>query len=168
MPERSEGSGCLHAITPTLTVKDAARAIDYYKKAFAAEEVMRMPGPGGQGIMHAELKIGDSTIFLSDEFPDMGGKSPQSLGGVTGGLYLAVTDVDTVFKTAVDAGGKEEMAVDDMFWGDRMGSLIDPFGHHWMIATHKEDVAPDEMKRRMEEFYKQMACEKESSVEASI
>jgi PhnB protein len=169
MPEDVEGTGCPHAIIPTLTVKDAARVIEFYKKAFGAEELMRMPGPGGQGVMHAELQIGDSIIFLSDEFPEMGGKSPQTLGGATGGIYLSVPDVDAVFDRAIEAGAQQEMAVSDMFWGDRMGSIVDPAGHHWMLATHKEDVSPEEMKRRSEEFYKQMeARTKEEGVEASI
>jgi PhnB protein len=167
MPEKSEGANCLHSLTLSLTIKDGARAIDFYKKAFGAEEVMRMPGPDGKGIMHAELKIGDSVLFLNDEFPEMGGKSPQTLGGFTGSIYLMVEDVDSVFKTAVDAGGTSEMAVEDMFWGDRMGSLIDPFGHHWSIATHKEDVSREELEKRTKEFYTQMAA-KECSVKTSV
>lgn len=167
MAQQTEERTCTQSITSGLTVKDAASAIDFYKKAFDAEELMRMPGPGGHGIMHAELKIGDSVIFLNDEFPDMGGKSPQTLGGTTGGIYLLVADVDSVFKSAVEAGAKEEMAVEDMFWGDRMGSVIDPFGHHWAIATHKEDVSPEELKRRTEEFYARMTADKECDIKAS-
>lgn len=169
MTEHTEKSTRTQSLIPTLTVKDAVRAIDFYKKAFGAEEIMRMPGPNGQKIMHAELTIGDSTIFLNDEFPEMGSRSPQTLGGVTGGLYLSVEDVDTVFKQAIEAGATEEMGVEDMFWGDRMGSLIDPFGHHWAIATHKEDVPPEELKKRSEEFFTKMGtCTKEHEVEASV
>jgi PhnB protein len=168
MPEHIEESTCLQSIILTLTVKDAARAIDFYKKAFGAEEQMRMPGPGGKGIMHAELKIGNSVMFLNDEFPDMGSRSPQTLGGTTGGIYLSVPDVDAVYHMALEAGANEEMAVEDMFWGDRMGSLIDPFGHHWAIATHKEEVSLEEMRRRTEEFYARMCNENECEIEASI
>lgn len=156
MPEHVEIPTCTQSIVTTITVKGAAQAIDFYKKAFGAEELMRMPGPHGEGVMHAELKIGDSTIFLSDEFPKMGSRSPQTLGGTTGGIYLSVDDVDSVFDRALEAGAQEEMAVEDMFWGERMGSVIDPFGHHWMIATHKEDLTPEELKRRTEEFYAKM------------
>lgn len=157
-------------IIPGLTVKDAAAAIDFYKKAFGAEELMRMAGPDGSLIMHAELQIGNSVVFLAEEFPNMANKSPQSLGGVTGGLYLSVEDVDTVFARAIGAGAKEEMPVDDMFWGDRAGSLVDPFGHHWMIASHREDVPPEEMKRRAEEFFKERAecAAKEQEAKASV
>jgi PhnB protein len=168
MPENMEGHVCSQSLMAGLTVKDAARAIDFYKKAFGAEELMRMPGPGDKGIMHAELKIGDSVLFLTDEFPQMGNKSPQTLGGATGGLYLLVADVDTVFKTAVEAGAQSEMPVEDMFWGDRAGSIVDPFGHHWMIATHKEDVSPEEMKKRGEEFYARMAAKECGEVKASV
>jgi PhnB protein len=168
MPERIEESTRTQSITVGLTVKDGAKAIDFYKRAFGANVLMNMPGPGGKGVMHAELQIGDSVIFLNDEMPDMGGKSPDTLGGATGGLYLLVDDVDSVFKTALEAGAKQEMAVEDMFWGDRMGSVIDPFGHHWAIATHKEDVPPDELRKRTDEFYAQMSCGKECDVKSSV
>jgi PhnB protein len=168
MAENIERSNPSQSIIPTLTVRDGARAIEFYKKAFGAKELMRMPGPDGKKIMHAELEIGNSTIFLSDEFPEMGGRSPETLGGTTGGIYLAVPDVDSVFQTALEAGAKEEMAVEDMFWGDRMGSLVDPSGHHWMIATHKEDVSPEEMRKRTEAFYAQMANQEECASKASV
>jgi PhnB protein len=168
MPENMEGQVYSQSLIAGLTVKDAAKAIDFYKRAFGAEEIMRMPGPGDKGIMHAELKIGNSFLFLTDEFPQMGNKSPQTLGGTTSGLYLLVGDVDTVFDTAVAAGATSEMAVEDMFWGDRTGSVIDPFGHHWMIATHKEDVSPEEMKKRGEEFYARMAAKECGEVQASV
>jgi PhnB protein len=139
-----EGS---HTITPHLVVRDAARAIDFYKRAFGAEELARMPGPGGK-IMHAELRIGDSNLYLCDEFPDMGGKSPQSLNGSPVTLHLYVPDVDVSYKRAADAGAKPVMVPDNTFWGDRYGKLIDPFGHHWALATHVEDVTPEETARR--------------------
>jgi PhnB protein len=141
-----EGS---HSITPGLTCRGAAQAIDFYKKAFGATEVMRMPSPDGK-IMHAELKIGDSILFLSDEFPGMSAAPSASLPSSS--LFLYVTDVDSVFNRAVAAGARAEMPVQDMFWGDRYGKVVDPFGHHWGIATHTEDVAPEEMERRAAAF----------------
>ena len=144
-------------VTPSLTVKGAAQAIDYYKKALGATELVRMPSPDGK-IMHAELKIGDSIIFLADEFPERGmSRAPQTLGGTTGTLNLYVDDVDTLFNKAIDAGGKVNMPVDDMFWGDRYGTFTDPFGHQWGIATHKEDLSPAEMEERGRAFFAQMA-----------
>jgi PhnB protein len=145
-----------HSVTPYLIVKGAAAAIDYYKKVFGAKERMRMDGPGGS-IGHAELVIGTSTIMLADEHPQMGFRSPRTLGGTPVSLVLYVEDVDTVFKRAVDSGAKSQRPVEDQFYGDRMGTLEDPFGHVWSIATHVEDVAPEEMKRRAEEFMKQQA-----------
>src|ERR1041385_1116528 len=137
-------------VTPYLTVKDAERALDFYKRAFGAQELMRMKGPDGK-IGHAEIKIGDSVIMLADEMPGSGCKSPQSLGGTSSGVFLYVEDVDTAFNQAVSAGAEVEAPVADMFWGDRYGRLKDPFGHSWSVATHKEDVAPAEMSRRMQE-----------------
>ena len=148
-----------HTVTPSLVVRDAAKAIDFYKKALGAEELVRMPGPDGK-IMHAELKIGDSIIFLSDEVPHSSAKSPQTLGASTGVLNLYVQDVDNAFQRAVDAGGKVSMPVADQFWGDRYGSLVDPFGHTWGIGTHKEDLSPEQMKERMNAFFAQMAQRK--------
>jgi PhnB protein len=148
-----------HTATPTLIVRNAAEAIEFYKSVFDAEERMRMPSPDGK-IMHAELKIGDSIIFLSDEFPNMGGKSPQTLGGHSGGVYLYVPDVDDVFQRALDAGAKTAMPVSDMVWGDRYGTLIDPFGHSWGVSTHVEDVSEEEMGKRAEAFYAEMAQKK--------
>lgn len=148
-----------HTATPTLVVRDAARAIEFYKKVFGAEERMRMPSPDGK-ISHAELKIGDSIIFLSDEFPNLAGKSPQTLGGHTGGIYLYVPDVDDVFEKAIAAGGKAAMPVTDMFWGDRHGNFIDPFGHPWSVSTHTEDVSEEEMGKRAQAFYQQMEQKK--------
>ena len=139
-----------HSVTPYLTLDDAARAIEFYKKAFGAVELLRMPAPGGR-IGHAEIKIGDSVIMLADEMPGGGGRSPKSLGGTSAGIFLYVTDVDSSFQQAVNAGAQAEMPPADMFWGDRFGKLTDPFGHSWAMATHKEDVAPQEMQKRMKE-----------------
>ena len=136
-----------HSVTPYLIISGAADAIDYYQKAFGAIELMRMPAPGGK-IGHAEIKIGDSPIMLADEFPEMGYKSPQTLGGSPVSIMIYVADVDAVFKQAIAAGGKEQRPVKDQFYGDRMGTLEDPFGHVWHVATHKEDVPAEEMERR--------------------
>jgi len=144
-----------HTVTPSLFVRNASQAIDFYKKALGAEELVRMSGPDGK-IGHAEIKIGDSVIFLSDENPSWGTQSPQSLGGTTSGLYLYVEDVDRSFQRAVDAGGQSRMAVTDMFWGDRLGSFVDPFGHNWTIATHTQDMTMEEMKEGEKKFYAQM------------
>jgi PhnB protein len=148
-----------HTITPSLIVRDAAKAIDFYKKALGAQELVRMPSPDGK-IMHAELKIGDSIIFLSDEMPQSPAKSPQTLGGVTGVLNLYVEDVDRAFQRAIDSGAKVAMPVADQFWGDRYGSLTDPFGYTWGLGTHKEDLKPEEMKQRAQAFFAQMAQRK--------
>jgi PhnB protein len=145
-----------HTVTPSLTVRNAAQAIEFYKKALGAEELMRMPNPDGT-IGHAELKIGDSIIFLSDEFPNMGNKSPQTLGAATGGLYLYVEDVDKAFQRAIDAGGKVKMPVTDMFWGDRNGQFSDPYGHTWSLSTHTQDMTEQEIEKGAKEFYAQMA-----------
>jgi PhnB protein len=138
-----------HTATPYLVVNDAAKAIEFYKRAFDAKEKFRMEGPPGK-IGHAELQIGDSIFMLADEMPQMDAKAPQSLGGTTAGIFLYVKDVDAAFNKAVGAGAKVTMPVADMFWGDRYGKLMDPFGHSWSMATHKEDVAPEEMKRRVQ------------------
>ena len=149
-----------HTVTPALVVRDAAKAIDFYKKALGAQELVRMPSPDGK-IMHAELKIGDSIIFLSDEMPMPGSvKSPQSLGGSTCTLNVYVPNVDDVFKQAIAAGGKESMPVADQFWGDRYGTLVDPFGYSWGIATHKEDLSPAEMRERSQQFFAGTAQQK--------
>jgi len=144
------------SVTPYLVVNNAAGAIDFYKRAFGAQEVVRMDGPPGK-IGHAELRIGDSMIMLSDEMPGAGTRSPQSLGGTTMGVFLYVDDVDKVYQTAVSAGGKADMPPAKMFWGDRYGKLTDPFGHSWSLATHVEDVAPAEMKKRMQEEMAKMS-----------
>jgi PhnB protein len=136
-----------HTVTAYLTVGDGAQALDFYTSAFGAKVTERMPGPGGK-LMHAEFRIGDSIVMLADEFPQGGTKSPKSLGGSTGSVFLYVPDVDASFRRAVDAGCQVAMPLMNMFWGDRFGKLIDPFGHHWGLATHKEDVSPAEMQRR--------------------
>src|SRR5271154_1298112 len=138
-----------HAITPYLALRDAARAIEFYKKAFGATELMRIAAPGGR-VGHAELKIGDSIIMLSDEHPEMGARAPQTVGGSPVGLMLYVENVDAVADRAVTAGAKLTHPVEDKFYGDRSGTLTDPFGHVWHVSTHKEDVPPDELRRRAE------------------
>jgi PhnB protein len=142
-----------HSATPYLVVSDAVRAIDFYKQAFGATELVRMGGPNGT-IGHAELKIGDSIIMLSDEM--MGNRSPQTLGGSPVSIFLYVEDADSVFSQALKAGAKSDAPPTDMFWGDRFGKLTDPSGHLWAIATHIEDVAPEEMKKRAEAAMAQM------------
>ncbi len=133
-----------HSLTPYLACRDAASAIDFYKRAFGAQEIYRMPGPGGK-IGHAELKIGDSFLFLSDDFT---GQYTATTGGPLS-LHLYTENVDELFRRAISAGAREEMPVQNMFWGDRYGKLIDPFGNRWGLATHIEDVTPEEMQRRM-------------------
>ena len=141
IPDGYEGA------TPYLCVHDAAAAIEFYKKAFGAVELMRMADPSGK-VGHAELKIGGAIIMLSDEHPEMGAVGPKTLGGTPVAVMLYFEDVDAVAKRAVAAGGKLVRAVEDQFYGDRNGKLEDPYGHIWWIATHKEDVSPEEMDRR--------------------
>ncbi len=136
-----------HSVTPYLTVADGTKALDFYARAFGAQVTERMPGPGGK-LMHAEFRIGDSVVMLGDEFPQGGTRSPQSLGGASGSLFLYVPDVDAAFKRAVDAGCQATMPPANMFWGDRFGRLVDPFGHHWGLATHKEDLTSAEIGKR--------------------
>jgi len=144
-----------HTVTPHLIVRSADRAIDFYKQAFGAVEVTRHPSPDGS-IMHAELRIGDSPLYLADENPAWGALSPLALGGSPVTIHLFVPDADATFERAVQAGATVRMPIDDAFWGDRYGQVGDPFGHVWSIATHKEDVAPGEMMRRAEEFFASM------------
>ncbi len=151
-----------HTVTPHLVIKGAAAAIEFYKRAFGAEVLGRMDGPGGT-VGHAELKIGDSIIFLADEFPGAPTKSPQTLGGTTASLHLYVPDVDAAFRQAIAAGGRETMAVTDMFWGDRFGQLQDPFGHTWSIATRKEVLTPKEVEDRAQAFWAQMQSQQRKS-----
>lgn len=138
-----------HSVTPYLIIKDAAKALEFYAKAFGAEELMRFPGPGGK-VMHAEIKIGDSPLMMADEFPDMGHLGPSTRGGTTVSLMLYVRDVDAAFDRAVKAGATVVRPVKDQFYGDRSGTLNDPFGHQWTISTHVEDVSPEEMQRRLQ------------------
>lgn len=135
-------------VTPYLIVRDAAKLLDFYRKAFGATEVMRLPAPGGR-VGHAEIKIGEGMVMLADEAPEMGHESPQSLGGTPITLMFYVADVDAQFARAVAAGGEVKQPLKDQFYGDRSGTIVDPSGHVWTIATHKEDVSPEEMDRRM-------------------
>lgn len=137
-----------HAVTPYLIVKGAARAIEFYKQAFGASEIMRFPGPNNT-IMHAEIRIGDSVVMLSDGAGGTELRDPQSLGASPIGLMIYVPDVDTTFKQALSLGAKQSREVVDQFYGDRSGTLVDPFGHVWTVSTHVEDVSEDEMKKRM-------------------
>jgi PhnB protein len=147
-----------HTITPYIIVKDAKAALAFYAKAFGAKEILRMPMPDGS-IAHAEFKIGDSPIMIGEENEQWGAKSPTSLGGTPFGLCIYVTDCDASFKQAVDAGAKVERPVIDQFYGDRSGTVVDPFGHKWTISTHKIDMTPAEMQKAMEEWIKKMpAC----------
>ncbi|MDT8069360.1 MAG: VOC family protein [Terriglobia bacterium] len=137
-----------HSVTPYLIVNGAAKAIDFYKKAFGAQELFRMEGPGGK-IMHAEIKIGDSPVMLADAFPERGYSAPPPDGATPVGLMIYVEDVDKVAAQALAAGIKTERPVEDQFYGDRTGTFLDPFGHRWTISTHKEEVTKQEMERRM-------------------
>lgn len=146
------------SITPSLTCKNAAQAIELYRKVFGATERSRMAGPGGK-VMHAEIQVGSSIMFVADEFP---GTSAAPTQGTlpSQSLYLYVQDVDSIYAKAVAEGCKAGMPLTDMFWGDRLGSVTDPFGHHWNLATHIEDVAPEEMKRRADEWMAHMSRSK--------
>jgi len=143
-----------NSVTPYLIVNDAAGAIEFYKRALGATEKFRMNAPNGK-VGHAEIKIGNSVIMLADEYPDMGHRGPQAFGGSPVSILLYVADVDDRFKRALAAGAKVRKPLETQFYGDRSGTLEDPFGHTWTIATHVEDVAPEEMKRRAEVFMKQ-------------
>ncbi len=142
---RPDGS---HTITPHLIVRGASKAIEFYKKAFGAEEICVMRGEG-DSIMHAEIKIGDSVVYLADEAPQWGCVGPQTLNGTSVTIHMYVPDADAAYDRAVKAGATATMPLQDMFWGDRYGKLQDPFGHHWSVATHKEDVSPEECMQRM-------------------
>ena len=136
-----------HTVTPYLVIKDAGKAIEFYKKAFGATESVRLNTPDGN-VMHAEIKIGDSYVMLCDECPDWNALSPQTIGGTAVSIVLYLEDVDSVVNNAVAAGATVLMPVADQFWGDRMGTVADPYGHKWSIATHVEDVSPEEMATR--------------------
>jgi len=141
----------MHSVTPHLICAGASDAIEFYKKAFNAVEVVRLPGPQGR-LMHAMIRIGDSAVMLVDEMPEWGALGPNSLKGSPVTIHLYVENVDAFVKRAVDAGAKITMPVADMFWGDRYGKLEDPFGHHWSVATHIRDVSPDEMMQEMKKM----------------
>ena len=143
-PKRPEG---MHSITPHLICRGAADAIEFYKKAFGATEQMRLPGPDGR-IMHAALLIGDSLVMLVDEMPEWGALGPQSLNGSPVTIHISVDNADAFVERAVKAGAKVTMPVADQFWGDRYGKIVDPFGHEWELATHIEDLSPEEVERR--------------------
>jgi PhnB protein len=147
-----------HTLTPYLIIKGAAQAIDFYKQAFGAEELFRMPGPDGKTIGHAEIKLGDSIVMLSDECPDFGFRSPQSLNGTPVSFMFYVKDVDATFKRAVDAGATVIRPLENQFYGDRTGTVADPFGHVWSIGTHVEDVAPEELQKRAAAEHAKMAA----------
>ena len=146
-----------HSLTPFFVFKDSKKAIAFYEKAFGAKQKYVMPRPGGKGVMHAELTIGDSALMLGDESPDQPCKSAETLGDSPIKFYVYVEDADRSFKKAVDAGCKSEMPVQEMFWGDRVGNVKDPFGYSWSFATHTKDLTPDEIQRGAETFYAQMA-----------
>jgi PhnB protein len=151
-----------HTLTPSFTFKDCKKAIDFYKKAFSAEEIDSFPGPDGRGTMHATLKIGNSILMMGDERPgaENCAKSAETTGGSPISLYLYVNDADSAFKQATAAGGTVVMPIADMFWGDRAGTLKDPFGYTWMVATHKKDLTKDEVQKGAKAFFEQMAKQK--------
>ena len=144
-----------HTVTPSIMVDGAAKAIEFYQKAFGAQEVMRFPGPDGK-LMHAEIKIGDSVVMLGDEMPDHGARGPKSIGGTPVSFFVYQDNVDAAWKRARDAGAKEIMPLIDQFWGDRAGCLEDPFGHHWWLAQHVQDLTPDEIKQKADAYFSQM------------
>jgi PhnB protein len=143
-----------HTVTPSLFVAGAAKAIDFYKKALGAEELMRFPAPDGT-IMHAEIRIGDSIIMLGDEMPDQGGRGPKSIGGTPVSFFVYGENVDAAWKRAVDAGAKPIVPLADQFWGDRTGCLEDPFGHQWWLAQHIKDLTPEELRKEAESYFSQ-------------
>lgn len=144
-----------HTVTPSLVVKNAAEAIEFYKKAFDANEIYRFPTPDGK-IMHSLIQIGSSFVMVTDEFPVMGSKSPTTLEGTPVTLHLYVEDADKIFNQALEAGATVTMPIMDAFWGDRYGVVLDPFGHSWSIATHKIDMMPEELRKAGEEFFASM------------
>jgi PhnB protein len=146
-----------HTITPMLTVQEVDEAIDFYKRALGADQRARFIGPDGKSTMHAELKIGDSVVMLGGEQAEKGCRSPQTLGGTPVSLYLYVEDADKAFHRATSAGATVAMPIADMFWGDRCGTFVDPFGHQWTVATRKEDLSQEEIQKRGQAFFAQMA-----------
>ena len=154
-----------HSVTPYLVMRDAAKAIDFYKRALGATETFRFNAPDGK-IGHAEIKVGDSVLMLADEMPDMGYRGPQTLGGTAVSLMVYVEDVDAQFQQAINAGAKVKQPVKDQFYGDRSGTLEDPFGHVWTIATHMEDVSEDELAKRAAATNKQDGARRASRATA--
>ena len=146
-----------HTVTPCLMVRGADRALEFYRKAFGAEVLDRLTGPDGKSVIHAQIRVGDSFIFLGDEVPGMGGGAPEKYGGSPASLHLYVEDVDAAVERAVTAGAQVRMPVADMFWGDRYAKVADPFGYEWGLATRKEDLTPDEIRRGAEEFFKKQS-----------
>ena len=144
------------SVTPTLVVKDARKAIDFYKRAFGAQERLVMPGPDGTGVMHAELLIGNSIIMMGEECPEYPVKSAETMGGSPVGFYLYLENVDEAFSTAIEAGAEARMPVQDMFWGDRTGTVQDPFGYSWMLATHTRDLTLEEIEEGAKVAFAQM------------
>lgn len=147
----------MHTLTPHIVCEGASDAIAFYRKAFDAQELARLPGPGGK-VMHAAIRIGDSVVMLMDDFPEWGSLGPKALKGSPVTLHLYVQDVDAAIKQAVAAGAQVTMPAADMFWGDRYGQVVDPFGHRWSIATHKEDLTPEEIQRNMAQMGEMEGC----------
>jgi len=145
-----------HSVTPMLVLKDARKAIDFYKKALGAKELFVMPGPDGQGVMHAEMRIGDSIIMMGEEYPQEQCKSAETLGSSPVSFYIYLANVDEAFRAAVAAGARELMPVAEMFWGDRMGTVLDPFGYSWSLATHTRDLTPEEIEQGAKASFAQM------------
>ena len=149
-----------HTVTPSFVFKDARKALEFYKKALGAVETFVMPGPGGKGVMHALIKIGNSSIMMADEHREMPGRSAETLGGSSIGFYIYVENADAAFKKAVAAGATVQMPLQDSFWGDRVGSVKDPFGYSWMIATHTKDLTPEQIAKGAEESMSHQAGKK--------
>jgi len=145
------------SLTPMFIFKDAGKAIDFYKRAFGAEERFVMPGPDGKGVMHAEVRIGTSIIMMGEENPDCPSKSAETTGGSPVSFYIYLENVDEAFKRAVEAGSKIQMPVEDMFWGDRMGTVLDPFGYSWSLASHTKDLTPEEIQKGAQAMFAKMA-----------
>jgi PhnB protein len=152
----------MHTVTPNLVLRDCAKAIDFYKRAFGAQEVSRFPAPDGKSIWHAELRIGDSVVFLNDEMPGMGRTAPTAENPAPITMWLYVKDTDGAYKTATQAGAKSMSPPQDMFWGDRCAGVADPFGYSWSFATHQKDLTAEEMRRAGEEFARKMAQQQPS------
>lgn len=145
-----------HSVTPMCVFKDARRAIEFYKRAFGAEALFVLPGPDGEGVMHAEVRIGDSIIMMGEEHPQEACRSAEAIGGSPVSFYIYVEDADAAFRRALDAGAESRMPVEDMFWGDRAGSVQDPFGYSWMLATHSKDLTPQQVQEGARAFYAKM------------